>query len=275
MGRGLRALGREAAGLSARLEGKIALITGAAGAQGRAAAMTFARHGAKVALADIDEGRVNRVRDEVTAVGGAAFAIAVDVTSEDSVKRMVAASLAHFGALNVLYNNAGINNGGPTEAERDVDVVRLPLEIWQRMLNVNLTGVFLCSKHAIPALISAGGGSVINISSTAGILGSSISGHTYSASKGGLNSLTRSMAAAYARHKVRVNAICPGSLEPVMKFGIPRTPERQKMLEANYPIGRLGTEDDVVQLAVYLASDESSWTTGAIIPVDGGFTSTS
>ena len=261
--------------MSARLEGKIALITGAAGAQGRAAAMTFARHGAKVALADIDEGRVNRVRDEVTAVGGAAFAIAVDVTSEDSVKRMVAASLAHFGALNVLYNNAGINNGGPTEAERDVDVVRLPLEIWQRMLNVNLTGVFLCSKHAIPALISAGGGSVINISSTAGILGSSISGHTYSASKGGLNSLTRSMAAAYARHKVRVNAICPGSLEPVMKFGIPRTPERQKMLEANYPIGRLGTEDDVVQLAVYLASDESSWTTGAIIPVDGGFTSTS
>ncbi len=261
--------------MSARLEGKIALITGAAGAQGRAAAMTFALHGAKVALADIDEGRVNAVRDEVRAAGGDAFSIAVDVTSEDSVKRMVAASLAHFGSLNVLYNNAGINNGGPTEAERDVDVVRLPLEIWQRMLNVNLTGVFLCSKHAIPALINAGGGSVINISSTAGILGSSISGHTYSASKGGLNSLTRSMAAAYAKHKVRVNAICPGSLAPVMKFGIPRTPERQKMLEANYPIGRLGTEDDVVQLAVHLASDESSWTTGTIIPVDGGFTSTS
>ena len=261
--------------MSARLEGKIALITGAAGAQGRAAAMTFALHGAKVALADIDDGRVNAVRDEVRAAGGDALSIAVDVTSEDSVKRMVAASLAHFGSLNVLYNNAGINNGGPTEAERDVDVVRLPLEIWQRMLNVNLTGVFLCSKHAIPALINAGGGSVINISSTAGILGSSISGHTYSASKGGLNSLTRSMAAAYAKHKVRVNAICPGSLEPVMKFGIPRTPERQKMLEANYPIGRLGTEDDVVQLAVHLASDESSWTTGTIIPVDGGFTSTS
>ena len=261
--------------MSARLEGKIALITGAAGAQGRAAAMTFALHGAKVALADIDEGRVNAVRDEVRAAGGDALSIAVDVTSEDSVKRMVAASLAHFGSLNVLYNNAGINNGGPTEAERDVDVVRLPLEIWQRMLNVNLTGVFLCSKHAIPALINAGGGSVINISSTAGILGSSISGHTYSASKGGLKSRTRSMAAAYAKHKVRVNAICPGSLEPVMKFGIPRTPERQKMLEANYPIGRLGTEDDVVQLAVHLASDESSWTTGTIIPVDGGFTSTS
>ena len=116
--------------MSARLEGKIALITGAAGAQGRAAAMTFALHGAKVALADIDEGRVNAVRDEVRAAGGDAFSIAVDVTSEDSVKRMVAASLAHFGSLNVLYNNAGINNGGPTEAERDVDVVRLPLEIW-------------------------------------------------------------------------------------------------------------------------------------------------
>ena len=258
-----------------RLDGKIALITGAAGAQGRAAAHAFARHGARVALADVDEARVRALQQEVEAAGGEALAIAADVTSEDSVRRMVEAALARFGSLNVLYNNAGINNGGPTEAERDCDVIRLPLHIWQRMLDVNLTGVFLCSKHAIPALIAAGGGSVINISSTAGILGSSISGHTYSATKGGLNSLTRSMAAAYAKHQVRVNAICPGSLEPVMKFGIPRTPERQKMLEANYPIGRLGTEDDVVQLAVYLASDESSWTTGAVIPVDGGFTSTS
>lgn len=261
--------------MNARLAGKIALITGAAGAQGRVAAMTFARHGAKVALADIDETRVREVGAAVEAAGGEALAIGVDVTSEASVKSMVAAAVSRFGMLNVLYNNAGINNGGATEAERDVDVVRLPLEIWQRMVDVNLTGVFLCCKHAIPALIAAGGGSVINISSTAGILGSSISGHTYSATKGGLNSLTRSMAAAYARHRVRVNAICPGSLEPVMKFGIPRTPERQKMLEANYPIGRLGTEDDVVQLAVYLASEESSWTTGAVIPLDGGFTSTS
>jgi NAD(P)-dependent dehydrogenase (short-subunit alcohol dehydrogenase family) len=262
-------------GMARRLDGKIALITGAAGAQGRAVAHTFARHGARVALADIDEARVRVLAQEVIAQGGEALAIAADVTSEDSVKHMVAAALARFGSLNVLYNNAGINNGGPTEAERDCDVVRLPLHIWQRMIDVNLTGVFLCSKHAIPALIAAGGGSVINISSTAGILGSSLSGHTYSATKGGLNSLTRSMAAAYAKHQVRVNAICPGSLEPVMKFGIPRTPERQKMLEANYPIGRLGTEDDVVQLAVYLASDESSWTTGTVIPVDGGFTSTS
>jgi len=260
---------------SGRLTGKIALITGAAGAQGRAAAMIFARHGAKLALADIDEMRVQEVRAQVEAAGGEAFAVGVDVTQEASVRDMVEASLKHFGMLNVLYNNAGINNGGPTEAERDVDVVRLPLEIWQRMMSVNLTGVFLCCKHAIPALVVAGGGSVINISSTAGILGSSLSGHSYSASKGGLNSLTRSMAAAYAKHKVRVNAICPGSLEPVMRFGIPRTPERQRMLESNYPLGRLGTEEDVVQLAVYLASDESSWTTGAVIPVDGGFTSTS
>jgi NAD(P)-dependent dehydrogenase (short-subunit alcohol dehydrogenase family) len=261
--------------MSGRLAGKTALITGAAGAQGRAAARTFARQGARLALTDIDADRLETLRSEIEAAGGEAFAMAADVTSESSVKAMVAAALGRFGSLNVLYNNAGINNGGPTEAERDCDVVRLPLATWQRMLDVNLTGVFLCSKHAIPALIAAGGGSVINISSTAGILGSSLSGHTYSASKGGLNSLTRSMAAAYAKHQVRVNAICPGSLEPVMKFGIPRTPERQKMLESNYPIGRLGTEDDVVQLAVYLASDESAWTTGAIIPVDGGFSSTS
>jgi len=257
-----------------RLAGKTALITGAAGAQGRHAAEVFARHGARVALADLDLDRVQEVARAIEASGGEALALRVDVTAEDSVARMSAAALARFGRLDVLYNNAGINNGGPTEAERDVDVVRLDLAIWSHMIAVNLTGTYLCSKHVIPALIAAGGGSVINISSTAGILGSSMSGHAYSASKGGLNSLTRSMAAAYAKHKVRVNAICPGSLQPVMVYGIPRTPERQKMLESNYPIGRLGTADDVVQLAVYLASDESTWTTGAIIPVDGGFTST-
>lgn len=258
-----------------RLAGKTALITGAAGAQGRAAALTFALHGARVALSDIDAESLHALQADVAAAGGDAYAVAADVTSEPSVVRMVGAALDRYGRLDVLYNNVGINNGGPTEAERDCDVVNLPLAIWQRMLDVNLTGVFLVSKYAIPALIAAGGGSVINISSTAGLLGSSISGHAYSATKGGLNSLTRSMAAAYAKHRIRVNAICPGSLQPLMKFGIPRTPERQRMLEANYPLGRLGSEDDVVQLAVYLASDESAWTTGACIPVDGGFTSTS
>lgn len=257
-----------------RLAGKTALITGAAGVQGRVAALTFARHGARVALSDLEESRVKKVADEVVAAGGDAFAVACDVTSEPAVRAMVEAVRAHYGRLDILYNNAGINNGGPTEAERDCDLIRLPLEIWRRMLDVNLTGVFLVSKYAVPLLIEAGGGSVINISSTAGILGSSLSGHAYSATKGGLNSLTRSMAAWYAKHKVRVNAICPGSLQPLMKFGIPRTPERQEMLESNYPIRRLGTEDDVVNLAVYLASDESTWTTGAVIPVDGGFTST-
>lgn len=260
--------------MAGRLAGKIALITGGAGVQGRVAATCFAAQGAKVAIADIDEAGAREVQRQVAQAGGEALAIAVDVTAEDSVRRMVEAVRARFGGLNVLYNNAGINNGGSAEPERDRDVVRLPLEIWQKMLAVNLTGVFLCSKHAIPLLIEAGGGSVINISSTAGILGSSISGHAYSATKGGLNSLTRSMAAAYAGHKVRVNAICPGSLEPVMKTGIPRTPERQQMLLANYPIGRLGTEDDVVHLAIYLASDESTWVTGTTIPLDGGFTST-
>lgn len=258
-----------------RLAGKTVLITGAAGVQGRVAAHTFASQGARVALTDIDEGKLRDVRTAVEAAHGDAFDVRADVTSEASVKRMVASVLERYGRLDVIYNNAGINNGGPTEAERDCDVVNLPLSTWQRMVDVNLTSVFLVCKHAIPALIEAGGGSVINISSTAGLLGSSISGHTYSATKGGVNSLTRSMAAAYAKHRIRVNAICPGSLQPVMKFGIPRTPERQQMLEANYPLGRLGSEDDVVQLAVYLASDESGWTTGAIIPVDGGFTSTS
>ena len=155
-----------------RLEGKTALITGAAGAQGRVAALTFARQGARVALADINEERVRAVQAEVEAAGGQACAMGVDVTSEDSVKAMVAAALARFGTLNVLYNNAGINNGGLTEAERDVDVVRLPLEIWQRMLAVNLTGVFLLTQTiGKRSMLPRKYGRILTVASIAGLRG--------------------------------------------------------------------------------------------------------
>lgn len=257
--------------MGGRLNGKRILVTGGAGAQGQGAAVRFCAEGARVAVADIDLERAK----QTARLAGNAVPLQVDVADEPSVRAMVDAARSALGGIDVLYNNAGINNGGTSEAERDRDVAQLPLEVWRRMIDVNLTGSYLCAKHTVPLIVESGGGAVINISSTAGLRGSRVSGHAYASSKGGVISLTRSMAAAYAAKQVRVNAICPGTLEALMVTGIPRNEERRRMLTANYPLGRLGTVEDVVHLAVYLASDESSWVTGAVIPVDGGMTAAS
>ncbi len=255
-----------------RLEGKIALITGAAGGQGQAAAHRFAAEGAKVALTDIDADKLDAVAASVRSNGGAVFAQAADIAEPASVEAMVAAALNTFGRLDILYNNAGINTGGSAPADRDTELTALSIETWNKVIAVNLTGTFLCSKYAIPAIVAAGGGSVINLSSTAALVGGKVSGHAYAASKGGIVSMTKAMAAAYADDNVRVNAICPGSLDFIMVNGIPRDDARLEMLTSRFPLKRLGTVDDVMHLAVFLASDESTWITGAAIPLDGGMT---
>jgi NAD(P)-dependent dehydrogenase (short-subunit alcohol dehydrogenase family) len=253
--------------MAGRLKGKVALITGGGSGQGRTAAMLFAREGARIALSDVLEEGGTQTQHMVTENGGEAVFVAADVSSEASAKHMVEAALQRYGRLDILYNNAGIVGKG-----RDTDVANLDIDTWNQIIQVNLSGIFLGSKYAVPALIEAGGGSIINTASVAGMIGSPNSGHAYAASKGGVIALTRAMAVKYAPHKIRVNAICPGTLHTPMTDHLLEDPQRLQVIEAQHPLGYLGTAEDIVHLAIYLASDESSWVTGGIFPVDGGRT---
>lgn len=253
--------------MAGRLEGKIALITGGASGQGRVAAQRFAAEGAKIALSDVyEEGGVQTMH-MVQENGGEAYFVQGDVSAEGSAKDMVEAAVRKYGALHILYNNAGI-----VGANVDSDVTQLSVETWDRILNVNLRGIFLCSKYAVPAIIQAGGGSIINTASIAGLIGSPFAGHAYTASKGGVIALTRAMAMAYAAQQVRVNAICPGGVETPMTAHFRAEATQWQHYVESHPIGRVGTPEDIVHLAVYLASDESSWVTGSIFTIDGGRT---
>lgn len=252
-----------------RLAGKVALITGGASGQGREAAVRFAAEGAKVALSDVHEEGGQRTMHMVKENGGDAFFVPADVSVESGAREMVEAALRQYGALHVLYNNAGVIGEG-----RDGLVTDLEVDAWEFVLNVNLRGIFLCAKYGVPALIDAGGGSVINTASVAGLIGSPNSGHAYAASKGGAIALTRAMAASYAKHQVRVNAICPGTLETPMTTELLQMGDRHREIVAQHPLGRLGVASDIVHLAVYLAADESAWVTGGVFTVDGGRTAT-
>lgn len=253
--------------MAGRLAGKVALITGGASGQGRAAALRFAQEGAKVALSDVHaEGGVQTMH-MVLEHGGEAYFVQGDVSVEASARDMVEAAVRKYGALHILYNNAGI-----VGADIDGDVTQLTVAAWDQILNVNLRGIFLCSKYGVPAIVQAGGGSVINTASIAGLIGSPFAGHAYTASKGGVIALTRAMAMAYAPHKVRVNAICPGGVETPMTAHFKAEASLWQRYIASHPLGRVGTPEDIVHLAVYLASDESSWVTGSIFTIDGGRT---
>ena len=253
--------------MSDRLANKVALITGGASGQGRVAALRFAQEGAKVVISDVNEDGGRQTMHMVQENGGQAYFVPADVAVETSARDMVEAAVRQYGALHILYNNAGIGGGGI-----DTDVTQLSVEAWDRILNINLRGIFLCSKYGVPALIQAGGGSVVNTASIAGLIGSPYAGHAYTASKGGVIALTRAMAMAYARHQVRVNAICPGGVETPMTARFRQDPAQWQQYIDSHPIGRVGTPEDIVNLAVYLASDESSWVTGSIFTIDGGRT---
>jgi len=250
----------------ARLAGKVALITGSSSGQGRAAAVLFAREGAWVVVSDINVAGGEETVRLVRKAGGEAIFHAGDVAKAAEVEALVAAATRAYGALHVLYNNAAVWGGG------DDFVTDLGEDAWDRILAVNLKGVFLCCKYGIPALIAAGGGAVINTASAAGLIGSRNRSHAYSATKGGVIALTRAMAIAYARRAVRVNAICPGGVDTPMIASMIDTEDRERRFAQAHPLGRLGTPEDIAYCALYLASDESSWVTGAVFPVDGGFT---
>jgi len=252
--------------MAGRLAGKVVLITGAGSGIGLASALACVREGAKVLAADVDARAGGAAVEQLRAAGGEAHAVAADVSKSADCARMVAEAERTFGSLHVLFNNAGIMHPA------DDDAVATDEAVWDLTLNVNLKGVFLGCKHGIPALRRAGGGAVINTASFVALLGAATPQLAYTASKGGVLALTRELAVVHAREKIRVNALCPGPLrtELLMKF-LDSEAKRQRRL-VHIPLGRFGEAREIADAVVFLASDESSFVTGATFVVDGGIT---
>jgi NAD(P)-dependent dehydrogenase (short-subunit alcohol dehydrogenase family) len=247
-----------------RLDGKTVLITGAASGMGALAAQIFAQEGAQIVAADVSEAALQESVAAVRAAGGSIIGVAADIASADDVRRVMAEGVRAFGRLNVLYNNAGIF------PEDDGAVVALEESVYQRVMDVNVRGVYLCCKYGVPELIKAGGGSIINVASFVALLGCTVPQDAYTASKGAVLSLTRSLAVQYGPYHIRANALCPGPIETPLLQELLREPaERDKRLK-RIPLGRFGRAEDVVYAALFLASDESSWITGTTFVVDGG-----
>lgn len=248
----------------ARLDGKVSLITGASAGLGRVAAELFAREGSRVVIADLADGA--EAVDAIRAAGGEASYVRCDVGDEGSVQDAVAHTTETFGGLHVLYNNAGVSLGdddGPENTSSDV---------WDTTLKVNVTGLAMCCKHGIPAMLDSGGGSIVNVASFVAHLGAATPQIAYTASKGAVLSMTREIAVIYARQGIRANALCPGPvLTPLLAKYLSDEDKRQRRL-VHIPMGRFGEAIEIANGALFLASDESSFMTGQSLLVDGGIT---
>ena len=248
--------------MSGRLESKVCVITGAGGGMGADAALRFTEEGAKIVVADVDAAAAEKVAGEVDGL-----AVQVDVADETSVKAMYAAASEHFGGIDVLYNNAGIS---PADDDSILDTA---LEAWERVQAVNTRRVYLCCKHGIPHLLERGGGSVINVASFVAILGAATSQVSYTAAKGAVLAMSRELGVQFAREGVRVNALCPGPVETPLLLRIwGETPGAAERRLVHLPMGRMAQPREIVNAALFLASDESSFVTGAAFAVDGGVT---
>ncbi len=252
--------------MAGRLAHKVALITGAASGMGRAAAELFAAEGAQVVVSDVSEAAGQDVVDAITAAGGAATFVRADVARADDCEAMVRAATETFGGLHVLYNNAGIfpaDDGGALDT---------PEATWERVMEINLKGVWLGCKAGIPAMLASGGGSIVNVASFVAIMGAATAQIAYTASKGGVLSMTREIAVEYARQGIRANSLCPGPIQTPLLEELLSDPERRARRMVHIPMGRLGRAAELAQAALFLASDESSFMTGASLVVDGGIT---
>ena len=246
-----------------RLDGKVAVITGAAGGIGREAAILFSAEGASVCVGDLSPEHGEAVAVECRE----AFFQEVDVADPGSVEAMYAATAERYGGIDVLYNNAGIM---PPD---DASVLETEPAAWDRVMNVNAKGVYLCCKHGIPRLLERGGGSVINVASFVALVGAATSQIAYTASKGAVLSLTRELAVEFARQGVRVNALCPGPVEtPLLLRLFEDDPAAYERRRIHLPMGRLAKAGEIANGALFLASDESSYVTGTTFLVDGGLT---
>lgn len=254
--------------MSGRLDGKVVLITGAGSGMGAEATVRFAREGAKVVACDMNLEAAQRSVQTAQAAGGKAIAVAMNVAKEAEVKAGVAAAVKAYGRLDVLYNNAGIF---PND---DNSVINTEEKVWDTVLAVNVKGVYLVCKHGIPELLAAGGGSVINVASFVALVGCTVPQDAYTASKGAVIALTKSLAVQFGPKGVRSNAICPGPIEtPLLTAWLFKEPAEKAKRLNRIPMGRFGKSEDIVNMALYLASDESKWTNGAAMVVDGGITS--
>jgi NAD(P)-dependent dehydrogenase (short-subunit alcohol dehydrogenase family) len=252
--------------MSSRLQGKVALITGAASGIGLASALRFAAEGAAVACVDLDGDGASRAAAEVEAAGSRGIAVTADVSRADDTDRMVADTEAAFGRLDVLFNNAGIMHA------EDADAVDTEESIWDLTMTVNVKGVYLGCKAGIPALRRAGGGSIINTASFVALMGAATPQLAYTASKGAVLALTRELAVIHAREGIRANALCPGPLRTELLMSVLDTDEKRARRLVHVPMGRFGEAAEMADAALYLASDESSYVTGSTFTVDGGLT---
>ena len=250
-----------------RLQDKVAVITGAGGGMGRTAAQMIAAEGAKVVVAEFSEAAGRETVGLIEAAGGQATFVRTDVSSEADARAMIEHAVATYGRLDVLYNNAGIM------PEADHSVTDTSVEVWDQVMAVNVRGTFLGCKYAIPFMVEQGSGSVINVSSFVAILGCSNPQDAYTASKGAVLALSKSLAVQFGPRGVRTNAICPGPVEtPLLMDWLVKDEEAKRIRLARNPTGRFGKPEEIVYMAMYLASDESRWTNGAAMVVDGGIT---
>lgn len=252
--------------MAGRLSDKSAVITGAGSGIGRESALLFASEGAKVLVADLNEASAQETVERIEASGGTGAVFRVDVSKSDEVREMVAAAERLHGQLDILFNNAGIFDPS------DASVIDTDEETWDRVIEINLKGVFLGCKHGIPALLRAGGGSIINTASFVALMGAAVPQIAYTASKGGVLALTREIAVEFARKKIRANALCPGPVETPLLAELLSDPERRRRRLVHIPPGRFGKPEEMARAALFLASDDSSYVNGATFTVDGGIT---
>lgn len=245
-----------------RLDNKVAIITGAAGGMGKADALLFVQEGAKVAITDLQEDKIKDVVAEIEALGGEALGIKHNVASEEDWVRVVDETVQKFGKIDILVNNAGVSNATP--------FMDLTVEGWEKTMSINVTSIFLGQKYVIPHMIEAGGGSIVNISSIAGLTGGSGAG-PYTASKGAVRMLTKATAVDFAKHNIRCNSVHPGYIETPMTVDLFKDEKMMQWFQSQTPLPRLGKAEDIARGVLFLASDESSYITGVELPIDGGY----